>query len=67
MASFGKNLIDHRFCYFSIVSGGNQMGFVQVFDNLTFKHMDALRKQIQSVADYFLNCCFWTYAMLRKF
>ena len=25
----------------------SQMGFEQVFDNLTFKHMDALRKQIQ--------------------
>ena len=42
----------------------NQMGFKQVFDNLTVKHMDALRKQIQSLADYVLNHCFWTYAML---
>ena len=25
------------------------MGFEQVFDNLTFKHIDALRKQIQSL------------------
>ena len=24
----------------------NQMGFEQAFDNLTVKHMDALRKQI---------------------
>ena len=45
----------------------NQMGFKQVFDNLTVKHMDALRKQIQSVADYVLNHCFWTYAMLGNF
>ena len=27
------------------------MGFGQVFDNLTVKHMDALRKQIQSFVD----------------
>ena len=45
------------------------MGFKQVFDNLTAKHMDldALRKQIQSFADYVLNHCFWTYAMLGNF
>ena len=43
------------------------MGFEQVFDNLTFKHMDALGKQIQSVVDYVLNHWFWTYAMLSKF
>ena len=29
--------------------------------------MDALRKQIQSLVDYVLNHCFWTYAMLSKF
>ena len=28
------------------------MGSEQVFDNLTFKHMDALRKQILSLVDY---------------
>ena len=33
-------------------------GFKQVFDNLTVKHMDALRKQIQSLADFVLNHCF---------
>ena len=43
------------------------MGFKQVFDNLTVKHMDALRKQIQSLTDYVLNQCFWTYAMLENF
>ena len=43
------------------------MGFTQVFDNLTVKHMDALRKQIQSLADFVLNHCFWTYAMLGNF
>ena len=43
------------------------MGFKQVFDNLTVKHMGALRKQIQSLADFVLNHCFWTYAMLRIF
>ena len=42
------------------------MGFKQVFDNLTVKHMDVLKKQIQSLADYVLNHCFWTYAMLRN-
>ena len=36
----------------------NQVGFKQVFDNLTVKHMDALRKQIQSLADFVLNHCF---------
>ena len=34
------------------------MGFKQVFDTLTVKHMDALRKQIQSLTDYVLNHCF---------
>ena len=42
------------------------MGFKQVFDNLTVKHMDVLRKQIQSLADYVLNHCFWAYSMLRN-
>ena len=42
------------------------MGFKKVFDNLTAKHLDALRKQIQSPDDYVLNLCFWTYAMLRN-
>ena len=36
----------------------NQMGFEQVFDNLTFKRMAALRKKIQSAVDYFSNYCF---------
>ena len=43
------------------------MGFKQVFDSLTVKHMDALRKQIQSLADFVLNYRFWTFAMLRNF
>ena len=43
------------------------MGFTQVFDIITVKHMDALRKQIQSLADFVLNHCFWTYAMLGNF
>ena len=43
------------------------MGFKQVFENITVKHMDALRKQIQSLADFVLNQYFWTYAMLRDF
>ena len=38
------------------------MGFEQVFDNLTFKHMDALRKQTWSLVDLcfetlFLDLC----------
>ena len=37
---------------------GETMGFEQVFDNLTFKRMTALRKQIQSVADYFQSTAF---------
>ena len=43
------------------------MGFKQVFDNLTVKHVDVLRRQIQSLADFVLNHCFRTYAMLRNF
>ena len=43
------------------------MEFKHVFDNLTVKHMDALRKQIQSLADFVLNHSFWTYAMLKNF
>ena len=43
------------------------MGFKQVFDNVSVKHMDALRKQIQSIVDYVGNRCFWTLAVLRKF
>ena len=31
------------------------MGFEQVFDKQTFKHMDALSKQIQSLVDYVLS------------
>ena len=43
------------------------MGFEQVFDNLTLKPMEALRKQIQFLVEYVLNHCFWTYALLIKF
>ena len=43
------------------------MGFKQVFDDLIVKHMDALRKQIQSLADYVLNHCFWTYEIIGNF
>ena len=40
----------------------NQVGFKQVFDYLSVKHMDALRKKIQSLADFacyllFLDFC----------
>ena len=31
------------------------MGFKQVLDDLTVKHVDALTKQIQSHPDYVLN------------
>ena len=41
------------------------MGFEQVLDNLTFKDMDALRKQIQSLTDCVLNHCFWIYGFLQ--
>ena len=43
------------------------MGFTQVFDNLTVKHMDALRKQIKSLAYFVLNHCFWTNARSGNF
>ena len=40
------------------------MGFEQVFDNLTFKHMDALlRKQIHYLVDYVLSHRFWAYTV----
>ena len=44
-----------------------EMRFEKVFDNLTFKHMDAWRKQFQCLVNYFLNHCFSTYAVLSKF
>ena len=44
-----------------------QIGFEQVFDNLIFKHIDALRKQIQFLVDDVLSHCSWNYAMLIKF
>ena len=34
------------------------MGFEQDFDNLTLNHMNVLRKQAQSLAEYVLNHCF---------
>ena len=43
------------------------MRFEQVFDNLTFKRIDALRKQIQSLVDYVLHYCFHIYEMLNKY
>ena len=65
MAFLEKNLIP-SFLLFLYCFRANQMRFEQVFGNLTFKHMDALGKQIQSLVDYVLNHCFWTYAMLGK-
>ena len=44
----------------------NQMGFEQVFDNPTFKHMDGLQKQFQSLVDYVLNH-FRIFAMFSTF
>ena len=46
---------------------GKQLGSEQVFDNPTFKYMDTLRKQIQSLVDSVWNHCSWAYAMLSKF
>ena len=57
MAIFGKNPKDHCFYFFNCFRV-KQMGFEQVFDNLIFKHMDALRDQTQSLFDYALNHCF---------
>ena len=45
---------------------GEPNGIQTGFDNLTVEHMDALRKQIQSLVDYVLNQCFWTYRMLKS-
>ena len=42
------------------------MGLGQAFNNLSFKHMTAVREKIQSVADYFSNYCFWQHAILSK-
>ena len=46
---------------------GEPNGIEQVFDNLTVKHMDALRRQIQSLVDNVLKHSFWTNAILSKF
>ena len=43
------------------------MGFKQVFDNLTVKHMDALRKQIQSLADFFFEPLFLDLCNVKEF
>ena len=45
----------------------NQIECEQMFDKLTLKDMDALKKQIQPLVDYVLSHCFWTYAMLSKY
>ena len=45
-------------CVISQLFQGEPSGIQTGFDNLTVKHMDALRKQIQSLADYVLNHCF---------
>ena len=42
------------------------MGFKQVFDNLTFKHMDVLRKQILFLVYDVLNYYLWTYANFKE-
>ena len=44
-----------------------QIGFEQVFDKLTYKHMYALRKQVQSLVYFVLNHCFRTCAIVSKF
>ena len=43
------------------------MGFKQVFDNRTVKHMDALRKQIQSLARLCFEPLFVDLLNVRKF
>ena len=40
---------------FLVYFGANQKEFEKVFDNLTFKRMDALREMIQSFVDYVPN------------
>ena len=55
MAFLVKKSYRPSFLLFLNCFRANQMGFKQVFDNLTVKLMDALRKQIQSLADYVLN------------
>ena len=45
------SVVSHKF-------SANQIAFGQAFDNLTFKQMTALRKKIQSVADYFVKLLF---------
>ena len=43
------------------------MAFEQVFDNVTLKGMDGLRKQIQPLADSVLSYSFRINATLIKF
>ena len=50
--------IGRRFLLFLNCFRANQIGSEQVFGDLTFKHRDALRKQIDSLVDYVLNLCF---------
>ena len=44
----------------------NKVGVGQVFDNIISKHMTALRKRIQSVANHCLDYCFWLHAIVRE-
>ena len=37
------------------------MEFEQVLESLTFKHVAALKKQIQSLVNCVLSHCLWTY------
>ena len=44
----------------------NQIGFGEVFDNLTFNYMTTLRRKIQSVADYFFKLLFLAACSLKQ-
>ena len=52
MAFLVKKSHNSSFLLFLNCLRANEMAFGQVFDNQTFKHMTALRKTIQSVAEY---------------
>ena len=55
MGIFCRSPIRRRFLLFLNCFRANQVEFKQVFDSLTVRHVDALKNQIQSLADYVLN------------
>ena len=45
----------------------NQIQSKETFNNVALRHMDALRKMLQSLINYVLSNCFWIYANLSRY